>query len=122
MPFLNSRHDSRTVRHARLRKKISGTPERPRLSVFKSHRHFFVQIIDDLHGKTLGSFSTQEKEMRKPGKNLGNLEAAKQAGSAIAQRAKAQGVEQVVFDRGGHQYHGAIKALAEAAREAGLKF
>ena len=122
MPVQKTRNDSRAARHARLRKKITGTPERPRLSVYKSHRHFFVQIIDDLHGKTLSSLSTLEKDIRKPGSALANVTAAKHVGTVIAQRAKAQGIHQVVFDRGGYQYQGAIKALADAAREGGLSF
>jgi len=107
--------------HERIRKKLQGTAERPRLNVYRSLNHIYVQVIDDLHGKTLVSASTAEgkKEDRRTG---GNVAAAKAIGKMIAERAKAKGVSQVVFDRGGYIYHGRVKALADAAREAGLKF
>jgi large subunit ribosomal protein L18 len=107
--------------HDRIRKKMQGSAERPRLNVYRSINHIYVQVIDDLHGKTLVSASTAEgkKEDRKSG---GNVVSAKAIGKAIAERAKAKGVTKVVFDRGGYLYHGRVKALAEAAREAGLQF
>ena len=107
--------------HDRIRKKMQGTAERPRLNVYRSLNHIYVQVIDDLHGKTLVSASTAEgkKEDRRTG---GNVASAKAIGKAIAERAKAKGVSQVVFDRGGYIYHGRVKAVADAAREAGLKF
>jgi len=107
--------------HERIRKKLQGTAERPRLNVYRSLNHIYVQVIDDLNGKTLVSASTAEgkKEARRTG---GNVASAKTVGKAIAERAKAKGVTMVVFDRGGYIYHGRVKALADAAREAGLKF
>ena len=109
----------RIKRHNRVRGKISGTAERPRLCVFRSENHIYAQIIDDVAGKTLVSASTVEKSFDGNGSNV---EAAKKIGSVIAERALKQGVEEVVFDRGGYIYHGRVKALAEAAREGGLKF
>jgi large subunit ribosomal protein L18 len=116
-----SKNQKRGNIHERIRKKLQGTPERPRLNVYRSLNHIYVQIIDDLHGKTLVSASTAEgkKEERRTG---GNVAAAKSVGKAIAERAKAKGVSKVVFDRGGYIYHGRVKALADAAREAGLQF
>jgi large subunit ribosomal protein L18 len=116
-----SKNVTRRRVHERIRKKLIGTSGRPRLNVYRSLNHIYVQVIDDLEGKTLVSASTAEgkKESRTTG---GNLAAAKVVGKAIADRAKAKGIEQVVFDRGGYLYHGRIKALADAAREAGLKF
>jgi len=107
--------------HERIRKKLQGTTERPRLNVYRSLNHIYVQLIDDMAGKTLVSASTAEgkKEDRRTG---GNVAAAKAVGKTIAERAKAKGVTKVVFDRGGYIYHGRVKALADAAREAGLKF
>ena len=109
----------RQKRHTRIRGKISGTPERPRLCVFRSENNIYAQIIDDVAGNTLVAASTVEKEFEGNG---GNVEAAKAIGSKIAQRALAKGIEEVVFDRGGYIYHGRVQALAEAAREGGLKF
>jgi large subunit ribosomal protein L18 len=106
----------------RIRKRISGTLERPRLCVHRSSKHIRVQVVDDNTGRTIVSASSVDKEMRKTLKGGGNLAAAKVVGKAIAERARAKGVDKVVFDRGGYQYHGRIQALAEAAREAGLKF
>lgn len=106
----------------RIRKKIAGTPERPRLAVFRSQAHIYAQVIDDDAGKTLCSASTVDKELRGKSKTGANLAAAKAVGQLIATRAKEKGVTAVVFDRGGFQYHGRIKALADAAREAGLQF
>ena len=109
----------RKQRHARVRAKISGTPERPRLCVFRSESNIYAQVIDDVNGNTLVSASSVEKDFEGNG---GNVEAAKKIGSKIAERALAKGIEEVVFDRGGYIYHGRVKALAEAAREGGLKF
>ncbi len=109
----------RKMRHARVRGKISGTPERPRLCVFRSESNIYAQIIDDVAGNTLVSASTVEKDFEGKG---GNVEAAKKVGALVAERALKKGVEEVVFDRGGYIYHGRVQALAEAAREGGLKF
>lgn len=108
----------------RIRKKIAGTPQRPRLAVFRSQTHIYVQVIDDEAGRTLCSASSLDKDFQGKGKAKrgANLEAAKAIGQLIATRAKEKGVEAVVFDRGGFHYHGRIKALADAAREGGLKF
>ena len=109
----------RVKRHARVRGKISGTAERPRLCVFRSESNIYAQIIDDVAGSTLVSASSVEKDFEGFG---GNVEAAKKVGSKIAERAKAKGIETVVFDRGGYIYHGRVQALAESAREGGLQF
>ncbi len=109
----------RIKRHNRVRGKISGTAERPRLCVFRSENNIYAQIIDDVAGNTLVSASSVEKGFEGNG---GNCEAAKKVGAAIAQRAVDKGIEDVVFDRGGYIYHGRVKALAEGAREGGLKF
>ena len=116
-----SKNQKRGHVHDRIRKKMQGSAERPRLNVYRSINHIYVQVIDDLNGQTLVSASTAEgkKEDRKSG---GNVASAKAIGKAIAERAKAKGVTKVVFDRGGYLYHGRVKALAEAAREAGLQF
>jgi large subunit ribosomal protein L18 len=108
--------------HKRIRRKMSGTPKRPRLCVYRSLNHIYAQIVDDALGTTLVSASTVEKEVRGDLKNAGNIQAAKAVGKIVAERAKAKGIEAVVFDRGGYLYHGRVKALAEAARESGLKF
>jgi large subunit ribosomal protein L18 len=105
-----------------IRKTLNGSAVRPRLSVFRSDKHIYAQVIDDLAGKTLVAASSTIGEVRGDLKNGGNLEAAKRVGRAIAERAKAAGITQVAFDRGGRMYHGRIKALADAAREGGLKF
>ena len=110
----------RRKRHGR--KKLFGSPERPRLSVFRSDKHIYVQLVDDFTGKTLISVSSTHGDVRGDLKNGGNIAAAKKVGAAVAQRAKAAGIQQVSFDRGGRKYHGRIKALADAAREGGLKF
>jgi large subunit ribosomal protein L18 len=117
------RSEARLRRHFRLRKKISGSSERPRLSVFRSLHHIYAQIIDDAKGCTLVTASSVEPELRQQlnGKS-GNIQAAKVIGTAIAKKAIAQGIKQVVFDRGGQIYHGRVKALADAARESGLEF
>ena len=109
----------RLKRHVRVRGKISGTPECPRLNVFRSNANIYAQIIDDVNGVTLVSANTLDKEFEGA---TGNIEAAKKVGQILAERAKAKGIEQVVFDRGGYIYHGRVAALAEGAREAGLKF
>ena len=104
--------------HRRIRRKVSGTTERPRVAIYRSLNHIYAQVIDDAEGKTLCSASTTEKELR--GSSGGNIEAARRMGRTIAERALAAGIEQVVFDRGGYLYHGRVKALTDAAREAGL--
>ena len=109
----------RQKRHVRVRGKISGTPERPRLNVFRSNANIYAQIIDDVNGVTLVSANTLEKDFEGA---TGNAEAAKKVGTVLAERAKAKGIEEVVFDRGGYIFHGRVAALAEGAREAGLKF
>lgn len=109
----------RTRRHIRVRRKISGTAERPRLCVYRSNSNIYVQIIDDVAGNTICQASTLDKEVKI---KHANKEAAKEVGALIAKRAKAKKVETVVFDRGGYIYHGVVKELAEAAREAGLEF
>ena len=109
----------RQRRHLRVRRKISGTAERPRLCVFRSNTNIYAQIIDDVAGNTLVSASTLDKEIKT---KHSNIEAAKEVGALIAKRAKAKNIENVVFDRGGYIYHGVVKELAEAAREGGLKF
>ena len=110
---------ARIKRHMRIRNKISGTPERPRLNVFRSGKHIYAQIIDDINGVTLVSASTMDKDFDGYG---GNKEAAKKIGKTIAERAAHKNITEVVFDRGGYVYHGRIKELAEGAREGGLKF
>lgn len=112
----------RKKRHFRLRKKIIGTPERPRLNVFKSNKYFYAQIIDDSVGNTLVSSSSLEKDMRSVCGGKCNIDTAKKVGEAIARKAVNSGIKAVVFDRGGYIYHGKIKAFADAAREAGLEF
>ena len=108
--------------HERVRTRIIGTTERPRLCVYRSLGHIYTQVIDDRTGQTLASASSVDKETKKNLKGGGNIAAAKVIGKAIADRAKAAGVTKVVFDRGGYKYHGRVKALADAAREAGLQF
>jgi large subunit ribosomal protein L18 len=108
----------RLKRRRRVRAKIRGSAERPRISVFRSNRGLFVQLVDDDDGRTLASVNWTEPELR----NLGRMEQAKRTGELLAQRASAAGVEQAVFDRGGYQYHGRVRALAEGAREGGLRF
>ena len=110
---------ARMKRHQRVRGKISGTAERPRLSVFRSENNIYAQIIDDVAGRTLVSASSVEKGFEGSG---GNVEAAKKVGAKVAERALQKGIEEVVFDRGGYIYHGRVQALADGAREGGLKF
>jgi len=114
-----SRNEARLHRHVRVRSKISGTAERPRLNVFRSLHHINAQIIDDVAGVTLVAASSAEKDFGAPG---GNKEAARKVGQLIAKRAAEKGITEVVFDRGGYLYHGRVKELAEGAREGGLKF
>ena len=108
--------------HARVRKKIRGSGDRPRLNVFRSASHIYAQVIDDDQGRTLASASTVDKEVREQNRNGGNLAAAKVVGSRIAERASRLGIKRVVYDRGGYLFHGRVKALADAAREGGLEF
>ena len=117
-----SRQKVRVKKHNRMRNKIQGTAQRPRLSVFRSEKHIYAQIIDDMTGTTLVAASTVEKDIKASVKATSNVEAAAAVGTAIAKKAAAKGIEEVVFDRGGFLYHGRVKALAEAAREAGLQF
>lgn len=113
-----SRAVIRTAIHKRIRRKVRGSTERPRLAVYRSLNHIYAQVIDDYQGQTIVSASTTEKDLR--GGTGGNVDAARRVGKAIAERALAKGIEQVVFDRGGYLYHGRIKALTDAARAAGL--
>lgn len=117
-----SRNEMRKIRHERLRRTLSGTAERPRLAVFRSEKHISAQLIDDDAGHTLAAASTVEPAVKASLSSTGNAEAAKAVGKAIAERAISKGIKAVVFDRGGHMFHGRVKALAEAAREAGLEF
>lgn len=113
---------TRARRHFRLRKRILGTVDKPRLSVFKSLKHFHVQLIDDVEGKTLLGLSSTDKGLKSKAKNMSSKEGAKLVGLELAKRALEKKIERVVFDRGGIAYHGSVKVLAEAAREGGLKF
>jgi len=115
------RRQGRQIRHRRVRKKIHGTAARPRLAVFRSNKHLSLQLIDDENGRTLASASTAEAAMRSEGSGA-TVAAATRLGALLADRAKAAGIEQVVFDRGGFRYHGRVAAVAAAAREAGLEF
>ena len=112
----------RKVRHLRIRARVIGTSERPRLAVFRSLNHIYAQVVDDTTGRTLAAVDSRAPDFRQKAKAGGNVAAAKIVGELLAQRAKARGITQVVFDRGGYQYHGRVKALAEAARAAGLAF
>lgn len=125
--FLSKKQRGKVARrqraHRRVRNRVAGTPERPRLAVFKSDRHLYAQLIDDQAGHTLAQASTLDPEVRgRLDGGTGNLAAAKAVGAVVAERAKAKGVARVVFDRGGYIYHGKVKAIAEAAREQGLEF
>ena len=113
---------ARERRHARVRKHVFGTPERPRLNVFKSLSGIYAQVIDDMDGNTIISASTVDKELREQMKGLKKTEQAKAIGKAVAERAKSKGISAIVFDRGGFRYVGRIKALADGAREGGLQF
>ena len=113
------RNEVRKIRHERVRKKISGTPARPRLCVYRSNKHIYAQIIDDVNGVTLASASSMDKGFEGNG---GNAEGARKVGEMIAKNAASKGISEVVFDRGGYLYHGRVKELADGARENGLKF
>lgn len=115
-----STHELRDRRHRRVRKKVSGTGERPRLAVFRSNKHIYVQAIDDVTGRTVAAASTMEAALRSG--STGTVDAARQVGKLVGERAKAAGIAAVVFDRGGYQYHGRVAAVADGAREAGLEF
>ncbi|MEF3303350.1 50S ribosomal protein L18 [Paenibacillus sp. GYB003] len=116
------KNKARQKRHLRVRKKIKGTHDRPRLNIFRSSKHMYAQLIDDVNGVTLASASTQDKELKEQIENGGNIDAAQKVGALVAKRAKEKGIDKVVFDRGGYLYHGRVQALADAAREAGLEF
>ena len=113
-----NRAEIRTAIHSRIRRKVRGSSERPRLAIYRSLNHIYAQVIDDRNGQTLVSASTTEKDLR--GNTGGNVDAARRVGTTIAERALSKGIEQVVFDRGGYLYHGRVRALTEAARAAGL--
>ena len=117
-----SRSKVRAKKHMRIRNRFSGSAERPRLAVFRSNNHVYAQVIDDVAGKTLVSASTLEKDIKAELKNTDHIEAATKVGDVVAKRALEKGIKAVVFDRGGYIYHGKVKALADAAREAGLEF
>jgi large subunit ribosomal protein L18 len=116
------KRESKERRHIRTRKKVSGTPERLRLSVYRSLNHLYAQIIDDTKGNTLVSASSLDKELKEVKSHKGNINTAKLVGALIAKRALEKGIKKIVFDRSGYLYHGSIKAVAEASREAGLEF
>lgn len=122
MTVIKSRNKLRIRRHARVRKHLTGVEQRPRLSVFRSLHHIYVQLIDDATGTTIAAASTREKDVAKGLKSSKTVGAAEKVGKIIAERAKAKGIASAVFDRGGYKYHGRIKALADAARGAGLEF
>lgn len=122
MKKTNRKTVNRVARHARVRNKVTGTPERPRLNVFKSNANVYAQIIDDVHGVTLASASTLDADVKKDLESCKSVEAAKAVGEAVAKKALDKGIKTVVFDRSGYIYHGKVAALAEAAREAGLEF
>jgi len=113
------KREARLRRHRRVRKKVRGSPERPRLSVFRSSRHVYAQVIDDVHGRTLVAASTAEADLRSG--TTATVDAAKAVGRLVGERAKAAGIDAVVFDRGGFKFHGRVAGVAEGAREAGLK-
>ena len=117
-----SKNANRLSRHQRVRNKVTGTQERPRLNVYRSLTNIYAQLIDDVAGKTLVAASSLDKEIKDAVKSTGNIEAAKLVGQLVGKKALEQGIENVTFDRGGNIYHGRVKALAEGAREAGLKF
>ena len=117
-----SRSEVRKNKHRKLRKRFTGTPERPRLAVFRSEKHIYAQVIDDTVGNTLVSASTSEKDIQDKVEHTNNVEAASYVGEVVAKRALEKGITTVVFDRGGYIYAGKVKALAQAAREAGLEF
>lgn len=118
---VKQKHAARLRRHQRIRKKVRGTSERPRLAVFRSNRHLVAQVIDDRAGATLVAASTLDPAIRSGSNKTGNVEAARAVGALVAERAKAAGISRVVFDRGGYIYHGRIAAVADAARQGGLE-
>lgn len=122
MGKIDDKKRNRLNRRRRIRSKVRGTAQRPRLSVFRSARHIYAQIIDDDMGTVITSASTMETQLRESNKNGGNIEAAREVGKLLAQRAATKEIETVSFDRGGFKYHGRVKALAEAVRDGGLKF
>ena len=122
MTQVASRGAARTKRHTRIRLHLAGTEARPRLAVFRSLNHIYAQLVDDAAGRTLVAVDSRSPDFRGRAKSGGNVEAAKIVGELVAQKAKQSGIGEVVFDRGGYQYHGRVKALAEAARAAGLVF
>lgn len=122
MDHARKRAEGRIRRHKHVRKNVTGTAERPRLNVFRSHKHIYAQVIDDIAGHTLAAASTIDSALRDELDDKSKLERAAEVGKLVAERAKDAGVTQVVFDRGGYQYHGRVRALAEAARKAGLEF
>ncbi len=119
---MKKEHELRVRRHTRIRKRVLGSPERPRLAVFRSDRHIYAQVIDDTSGQTIAAASTVDRGLRGETSYGGNVEAAKRVGTLVAERAREKGISKVVFDRGGFLYHGRVAALADAAREAGLEF
>ena len=122
MGRIDDKKRNRLNRRRRIRGKVRGTAQRPRLSIFRSTRHIYAQIIDDDMGTVITSASTMEAQLRESNKNGGNIEAAREVGKLLAQRAVSKKIEMVSFDRGGFKYHGRVKALAEAVRDGGLKF
>lgn len=116
------RREARRRRHHRVRKRVAGSPERPRLAVYRSHNHIYAQVVDDVQGHTVVAASTVDPVLRGQLDGMARTEQASRVGRLVAERAREQGVQHVVFDRGGYLYHGRVKALAEAAREAGLEF
>lgn len=122
MKTQQKKHQARLHRHVRVRAKVDGTAERPRLNIYRSLTNIYAQVIDDVSGKTLVSASTIDKEVVEQVKGKPKKEAAKIVGQVVAQRAKTAGISKVVFDRGGYQYHGRVAAVADGAREAGLEF
>ncbi len=119
---MTTRNERRKWRHRRVRRNLRGTPERPRLNVFRSLRHIYAQVVDDMAGRTLVSASTLDPEVKEQLDDMRPLEQARVVGETVAQRALEEGISQVVFDRGGYKYHGRVKAVAEGAREVGLEF
>lgn len=117
-----NRNEKRVKRHGRIRNKLHGTPEIPRLNVYRSLSHIYAQIIDDVNGVTLAQASTLDKDLKEKLESTSNKEAAREVGKLVAKKAKDKNIESVVFDRGGYIYHGKVKELAEGAREFGLKF
>ncbi|GBD29643.1 50S ribosomal protein L18 [bacterium HR32] len=122
MVLQESRDERRRVRHLRLRRRVVGTADRPRLSVFRSLKHIYAQVIDDQQGRTLVAASTREPEIASQVQGLRRVEQSRVVGRVLAQRAREKGIVRVVFDRGGYAYHGRVRALAEGAREGGLEF